>query len=594
MRGKQKEQQTVNFALLFTQTRKYQKSRNYAKAQECYLRLLALTRKEVQLNRMDKAMEGYRMLLSLDSSDAIVRTDIGNLLMAQQDFLKAAEYYRKAAEIQPDYTDAWYNLGCALQNMGKEADALHIYTKVIALKSDFSMAYFNMGNIYRHLGDKEAARASYEKAAALGYAEAYFNLAKLHDDSGNKAEAVKLYEKAAETSNDAAEVYYNKAEVAKTAGHFDEAITYYQHALAVKPDYADCYNNIGHILQATGRLDEAEKYYEQAIAVQPETAYVFAYWNKALLLLQQGDYERGFAEYEWRFKTGRTTDLTLLYTTLPRWQGEQLNGKKLLVLAEQGFGDSIQFIRYLRLVKEAGGTVGFVTRPELACLFAELDIIDELFIYVSDEEAARRYDYVIPLLSLPHLFKTTWNTVPSAIPYLSVDEKRYTIWQNKLKDYNKGLKVGLVWSGNSEDKERLDRTCGLAAYKPLADVNNVTFFSLQKEKAAQEVKKAPSGMQIVDLSPELYDFMDTAAVISQLDLVITVDTAVAHLAGALGKPVWVILPYNADWRWRLELSDTVWYPSMRLFRQKVRSRWEEVMVEAREALRELAAFVGAD
>ena len=264
----------------------------------------------------------------------------------------------------------------------------------------------------------------------------------------------------------------------------------------------------------------------------------------------------------------------------PRWKGEDLNGRTVLLYAEQGFGDTIQFIRYAPLVKQRGGRVMFVCMPEVAPLLVNFAGVDEMV----PQGTLPPFHLHCPLLSLPMIFNTRVETIPASVPYLKADPRLSEQWSMKLQSRPGRLKVGLAWAGRPTHADDARRSMRLAQLAPLAQVKGVTFFSLQKGEAAAESARAPAGMDLIDCAADLHDFADTAALVSQLDLVVAVDTAVAHLAGAMGKPVWVLLPFKPDWRWLLDRNDTPWYPTMRLFRQGGKREWDGVTEEVAKVL----------
>ncbi|MCK4988575.1 MAG: hypothetical protein KAS40_23730, partial [Desulfobacterales bacterium] len=272
----------------------------------------------------------------------------------------------------------------------------------------------------------------------------------------------------------------------------------------------------------------------------------------------------------------------------PRWSGESFAGRRLFVHSEQGIGDILQFVRYLPSVKARGGTVIFETRKPLMGLFKDLSGIDELVMFSADGNPAAEFDLYVPLASLPGIFETTLENIPAEVPYLFADREKSALWKDRLTAV--GLKVGLVWAGTDTDPRR---ACPLGWLKSLSDISGVNLYGLQKGIAAEqiEVEGLPQEMRMTNLGQEFEDFTDTAAVIENLDLVISIDTSVAHLAGAMGKPVWVMLPYAADWRWFLNRDDSPWYPTMRLFRQEKQGDWETVLQRITKELQKVAGGV---
>ena len=296
----------------------------------------------------------------------------------------------------------------------------------------------------------------------------------------------------------------------------------------------------------------------------------------------QGDFPEGWMEYEWRWKCKDFPSQRQSFGQ-PQWGGDSLQGRTLLLHAEQGLGDAVQFIRYLPLAAQRGGRIILGCRPELQRLLQtaapDLQVL-------AGGQFLPPFDVHCPLLGLPRLFATDLTNIPRNVPYLHADSADAAIWRDRLADPSSSLKVGLVWAGSPANKNDRNRSLKLASLAPLANVPGVRFLSLQKGAAATEAKTPPEAMELIDVADELKDFADTAALIAVLDLVIAVDTAVVHLAGAMGKPVWVLLPFVPDWRWMLERTDSPWYPTMRLFRQTQLAEWEPVIAEVRARLHE--------
>ncbi|TWH47593.1 tetratricopeptide repeat protein [Sporomusa sp. KB1] len=483
-----------------------------------------------------------------------------------------------------------YKLGCTLQEQGRLTDALTSFCYALALNPDYSQALCNLGVILHKLGRSGEAIQCFQKALALepdsansAKAILWYNLGSILLEVPRLPEAVAALRQAITLQPDLAEAYTHLGNGLLMLQRPSEAVAVLQQAIALKPDFAGAYNNLGNALQAQGKAADAIAAYNRASALNPADPDV--YNNRAQAILLSGNLARGFAEYEWRTKLNWLRHFYEWFEDKPRWQGENFAGKRLLVYDEQGCGDAIQFSRYLPLVKARGGIVQFSTKQPLLRLFAKFIGIDEL---VEHNEAAivrTESDLTVPLMSLPHIFGTTLPTIPANIPYLAADQNCVAAWSAKMNSPAANLRVGLVWAGNPANISGQIRTCGLQAMSPLACIPGVTFYSLQKGEAGQEAHTPPSGMRLIDLTDAIDDFADSAALIMNLDLVISVDTAVAHLAGALGKPVWTLLPAAGEWRWLLDRSDTPWYPTMRLFRQRAPGDWGGVMTTVTQELR---------
>lgn len=360
-------------------------------------------------------------------------------------------------------------------------------------------------------------------------------------------------------------------------GRLDEAITAYRQALAINPRYAAAHNNLGLDLQATGNCTEAVTHYEEAIRQQPDFAE--AHWNLGLARLLLGDLTRGWSEYEWRLRCQPFSADGLTLDKMALWQGQPLDGKTLLVRREQGAGDTLQFLRFVPELIRHGARVLLDVPSELAALTTSLGAGIEL---IDRNAPLPHFDYYINLLSLPHRLGITLENLSAKTPYLHPEERRVTLWQERLKNYTE-RRIGLVWGGNPNHTNDRNRSCPLLTLQPLFEIPGVTWFSLQKGDSVIQLAAQASGT-LVDLGPQLHDYSDTAAALQAMDLLITVDTSVAHLAGTIGTPVWVLLPYAPDWRWLIVRNDSPWYPSMRLFRQWKPSDWDGVCAQLKNAL----------
>jgi Flp pilus assembly protein TadD len=356
-----------------------------------------------------------------------------------------------------------------------------------------------------------------------------------------------------------------------------EAVLAYRQALALKADYVPARNNLGLDLQALGQVREAVEQFEQAIAVQP--GFAEAHWNLGLALLTLGDLARGWQEYEWRLQCQPFAADGLDLAGVAPWRGEPLAGKTLLVRREQGAGDTAQFLRFVPELRRRGARVLLHVRPEMVDLARSVDHEVQI---VDSAAGTGPVDYFVNLLSLPRWLGITLDNLPTAPSYLHADPDRLAAWRSRLATYP-GRRIGLVWGGNPRHKNDRNRSCPLAVLKPLLDLPGISWFSLQKGEPAKQLAELERS-DIVDLGPDLHDYADTAAALSNLDLLITVDTSVAHVAGAVGCPAWVMIPYAPDWRWLLEREDSPWYPTLRLFRQDGASGWHGVRERLGQAL----------
>jgi len=393
------------------------------------------------------------------------------------------------------------------------------------------------------------------------------------------AKAIAAYRQAIGLKPDFAEAHGNLGNALKGAAQFEDAIAAYRQAIRLKPDYPEMHSNLGIALRELGRLDEAIIAYRQAIRLKPELAE--AHNNLSLALLARGDFQQGWEEYKWRWKCKDFTSPAPNFAQ-PQWDGRPLEARTILLRAEQGFGDALQTIRYLPLVARRGaGSIIIECHAELERLFRMMSGKCRI---VARGQPLPAFEFHCPLLSLPLIFGTNSANIPNEAPYLHADADDARRWQHRLAEHSPRVNVGLVWAGRPTHIDDRNRSIKLARLAPLGQLPGVSFFSLQKGDAAAEAKCPPAGMELIDWTEELEDFADTAGLIANLDLVIAVDTAVVHLAGAMGKPVWTLLPFVADWRWLLERDDSPWYPSMRLFRQPSKGDWDGVITRVAEAL----------
>ena len=328
-------------------------------------------------------------------------------------------------------------------------------------------------------------------------------------------------------------------------------------------------SNLGGALAEQGRLDEAMAAYREALRLQPDNRSAKS--NYSLLLLLRGDYEHGWPLYEARWDASDYAERRL---TQPRWDGSALEGRRVLVHAEQGYGDCIQFIRYAPLIAARGGEVIVGCQQALVDLFRGAKGVGET---VAVGDVLPPYDLHVPMLSVPLVFKTTEETIPREAPYLSADPARRAAWRERLGDDRTRLRVGLAWTGNSQILRLRKRHVALNDLLPLLRVAGIDFFNLQVDRGTEQIQRIPGASGIIDHTGHIQDFADTAAFLEELDLILSVDTAVAHLAGALGRPVWTLLPFVPDWRWGLEGGSTPWYPTMQLFRQTTAGVWDTVI-----------------
>jgi Flp pilus assembly protein TadD len=451
-----------------------------------------------------------------------------------------------------------------------------------------SEALFYQGTRHMGTGDVVSAEACFRKAVQIApdFAEAYANLGLLLDRKGDKEAAEIFYRRSLELNPVYPETHLNLGALLANQKRFIEAEAAYRQAIELSPDSPVGWSNLGVLYACMKREGEAEQCYRTAMSL--DQTYATARFNLSYLLLRQGRFEEG-----WRFLEARNWSAPLAaHLSCPRWQGESLPGKSILIGYEAGHGDMIQFCRYAAVLKAQGAmSITVICHPPLKTLFSTLEGVDAVIAY-DEQIPSSGWDYWTPLLSIPYYCKTRIDSIPAKIPYLHVSKNLVEKWKPLLP--KKGLRVGLVWKGDPKFENDADRSLpSLDVLAPLWSVAGVDFISLQKGAGEDEAAQPPDGLPLINLGPRLADFADTAAVVMNLDLVICVDTAIAHLTGALGKPCWVLLPdYKTDWRWMTERTDTLWYPGiMRLFRQSRIGDWTSVVAEVVSCLEECQAEV---
>ena len=539
----------------------------------------------IVLGRQDKlneAVASYQQTLQLKPNYAEAHNNLGTVLARQGKLDEAVASYRQALQLKPADPEAHNNLGLALARQDKLDEAVASYQEALRLKPNYPEAHSNLGTAFQEQGRLDEAVASCQQALRLkpDSAEAHHNLGIVLGKQDKLDEAMAGFQQALRLKPDYPDAHHNLGVVLGKQDKLDEAMASLQQALRLKPNYPDAHNNLGLVLGRQGRLDEAVASYQQAVQLKPD--YPEANWNLGLAWLQMGRFEQGWAGYEWRWKCKEFGSLPPFQP--PLWDGSPLDGRTILVHAEQGLGDTLQFIRYVPSLHQRGGRVILLCQPPLVRFLTNCPSIERL---LAHGDPLPELDVHVPLLSLPRLLGTTLESVPADVPYLEAEPQLVETWRHRLGLY-RGFKVGIVWQGNP--KFRLDRfrSIPLAQFAPLARVPGVHLLSLQKGAGCEQLPALQERFPVTDLGSQLDEttgaFQDTAAVMKNLDLVITLDTAIAHLAGALGVPVWVALHDIPDWRWLLNRDDCPWYPTMRLFRQTRPGQWEDVFHRIAEAL----------
>ena len=560
--------------------------------------------------QLDAAEVAYRQLLADRPDDPALAVALGDVLTDAGRPAEAAALYRRVIDAAPDATasaDAYDGLAAILQDGGQVDEAIAASTMAVRLRGDADDAY-RLGYTLEQMNRPSDATAAYALAAEFrpDFAEAHAKIGTYLMRKGQNAEAAERYQTAAHVGPSIAEIHCNLASARRLAGDEDgalkaarraielkpdlaaahnvlgsilqdrrrpaEALAAFQRAIQLNPELVDAYNNIGGIMERIGRPADAATAYERAVAMAPSVPQFHA--NLGMNRLLRGDLPGGWAEMDWR-RLDRTSAACRSFPGRPLWDGSFLAGRTILLTAEQGMGDTIQFLRYAPLVAARGGRVVVEVHPPLVALARTVAGVTDAVPHGQGELPP--FDVHCPLMTLPRIFNTTLESIPATVPYLSADPVKIANWKS-LEGSNR--RVGIAWAGNPAYANDRSRSMNPARLAPLAAVPGITWVSLQKPAVAAP----PKELNLTDLTADLHDFADTAALISLLDLVISVDTAVAHLAGAMGKPTWVLLPAVPDWRWMLGRTDSPWYPSARLFRQPEQGDWPAVVKAVAAAL----------
>lgn len=539
---------------------------------------------ECQLGNLNTAIEWFAKAIAIKPDFVDVQFLYGLAMMELHKYPEALVAFRQAQALAPDNIEINYNLGCALYELRQYDEAAAVYQRVLAAQPQHTEALNNLGNIANERGQFSEAISFYERVLAVNpnHIMANNNISVPHIALGNLNAAEKYLLKTLAIKPDYPEAHNNLGNVLRMTARFVESIAGYERAIALRPDYSEAENNLGNALKDNNQITEAIPHYRKSLRLKDDPDY---HHNMALALLATGQFEEGWREYEWRWK-GKQLQPTARVFTQPAWQGEAAAGRAILIHGEQGFGDTLQFCRYAPLVKARGFKVIMEVQPALVSLMTSLAGVDQLIGY---GEEAPAFDLHCSMLSLPLALGTRLDSIPSNIPYLKPKDQAVVAKHNKLPATKPVLRVGLVWAGNrrgqTQDFRAIDshRSIAPELLEPLIAIPDIEFYSLQKVGAA-----APASYGLIDFMDDCPDFAATAALISNLDLVISVDTAVVHLAGAIGKPVWMLNRFNSCWRWLQDREDSPWYPDLRQFRQTSPGDWSGVIKRVERELRLLA------
>jgi tetratricopeptide (TPR) repeat protein len=544
-----------------------------------------------ELRRCNEAVEACDRALVLAPGFAEAHCNRGSALHALRRFEEALASFDRALALRPAYAEAHRNRGVTLHALKRCGEALAACDHAIAFQPDYVEAHADRANMLTALRRYDEALEAGDRALALApeFADALCYRGNALHGLQRFDEALASFDRALVLWPAYADAHCNRGATLHALKRYDEALAASDRSIALQPDHAQAHCNRGVTLQDLMRCDEALESYDRALALRPD--FAGAHNNAALCRLLVGDYERGWREHEWRWQTDHLADESRGFPQ-PLWLGSgELAGKTILLHAEQGFGDTLQFCRYVPLVAAHGARVILEVQRPLRELMRSLEGAVQV---ISRGEPPPAFDLHCPLLSLPLALRTRLDTIPARTPYLAAPEAKACAWRDRFAGHEK-RRIGLVWAGNPRKElpgcNRIDaqRSMEFAQLAPLLEVPGCDFYSLQKGGvAATQLRDSASRGRVVDWTDELQDFSDTAALVENLDLVIAVDTAVAHLAGALNKPFWLLNRHNTCWRWLRDRADSPWYPTARLFRQDAGRQWDAVVARVCAALRDAA------
>jgi Flp pilus assembly protein TadD len=512
-----------------------------------------------------------------------------NGLFSIEQYEEAIAFYKQALALNPTSAQVFFNLGQALYHLKKYPEALYAYKRAIQYKNDHHRAFMQIAKIMIDVKQSKDAIEPLKRSLIIKAknGEARILLARLYNDKHLFNQAIDLITEGLELEPDHINLRFELGNVYNLVNRLDESLAIYEYLDRLLPNNPSILYNIAFTLKKLGLLEESIPYYNRTLELNPDHAE--AIFSRGLAYLVIGDFEPGWHGYEWRYS--RPSQGSLRTYNAPRWDGSDLHGKTILIHAEQGLGDTFQFIRYAKLVKEKNGIVIAAVQKPLLTIMKLCKHIDTV---ISVDETPPHFDVHSPIMSLPYVLKTRLDTVPNEIPYLYADENLVADWKQKLSA-DKNFKIGICWQGNDNYATPLlratvaQKSVHPRQFEPICKVPGVSVYSLQKTTGTDQLSDLPPTMKIItfdgDFDQSNGRFMDTAAVIKNLDLVITVDTSISHLASGLGTPTWVMLPNPADWRWMLNRTDSPWYPNvLRLFKQPTPGDWESMICEVAQEL----------
>ena len=536
------------------------------------------------LGRLPEASEAFNAAIRITPAQAEAHFCLAAVLDDLGCCVESVAAYSTAVRLKPDYASAYCNLAAVLSKLSRYDEAVSASQAAINIKPDFSGAYVNLGNALLDLHRHEEAIAAYKAAIRIqpDYSEAYSLLGLALTIAGKAEEGVAACTEAIRLRPDYAQGHFNMGVPLFELDRLDDAIAACDTAIQLRPEFAEAHSNRAVALRKTGRLAESLISSERAIEIDPD--YPSAHFNESIARLLMGDFAVGLKKYEWRYHGG-AKELKARSYSQAQWVGQEVKGLTVLLYAEQGLGDSIQFCRYASLVKMRGARVVLEVPRHLLRLLAALPGVDQ---FVAAGDLLPGFDFHCPLMSLPYACGTTVDSIPADIPYLHAQTDVQPKWKARLG--TEGFKIGIAWQGSPTALAERGRSAPLAYFEPLSKIPGVRLISLQKGHGIDQLNALPESMEVETLGAD-FDagddaFIDTAALMMSLDLVITVDTAIGHLAGALGRPVWTVLQKVPHWVWMMDRTDSPWYPSVRLFRQNERGNWPELFERVALALSE--------
>lgn len=533
-----------------------------------------------QQDQLDHAEAIYKEILQSQPQHFDALRLLATIAAQRKNSAAAVELFEQALKILPDHAGTLNNRGNALLDLKRHNEALKSYDRALKSEPDYAEALYNRGNAFVDLKHHEQTLESYERALYnRGYALV---------DPKHHEQALESYNRAIKIKPDYAEALYNRGNALLELSRPAEALESYDRALRIKPDYAEALFNKGNALLDLNRHEEALESYARALKIKPD--YAELHLNRAFVWLLLGDFQRGWPENEWRWKrTGLRAGFSLPQISKPRWSGEPLNGRTILLHWEQGLGDTLQFVRYARLFQRQGARVIVSCQEPLVRLLQRCEGIDQL---VAPGEPLPDFDFWTPLMSIPWLLRTDQESIPGECGYLSADPALVARWKTRLADFP-GFRIAIAWQGTPALQADRQKSTPLKFFAQLAQVPGVRLINLQKGPGVEQLAEITESFEVIqfeDLDTTSGSFMDTAAIMCNVDLTISCDTSLVHLAGALGVPVWLALAFSPDWRWLLDRDDSPWYPSLRLFRQQSLGDWDGVFRLIARTLRERLAI----